>query len=86
MNAFSIVLQGHAFTLQQPLAALGGAALLLVALLFALARRRARRRDAERQREMDARIAALAQSSAELNGRLGRTAIGWARARPIWRG
>jgi DNA recombination protein RmuC len=71
MNAVSIVLQGHSFTLEQPLAALGGAALLLFALLFAWAGRRARRRDAERQRETDALIAALAQSSVELNGRVG---------------
>jgi DNA recombination protein RmuC len=71
MNAVSIVSQGQAFVLEQPLAALGGAALLLFLLLFALAGRRARRRDAERQREADARIAALAQSSMELNGRVG---------------
>jgi DNA recombination protein RmuC len=71
MNAVSIVWQGQSFTLEQPLAALGGAALLLFALMFAVAHRRARRRDAERQRETEARIAALAQSSVELNGRLG---------------
>src|SRR6202453_1497960 len=71
MNTVSIVWQGQSFTLEQPLASLGGAALLLFALMFAVAHRRARRRDAERQRETEARIAALAQSSVELNGRLG---------------
>ena len=71
MNAVSIVLQGYPVTFGQALSALGGLALLSFALLLALARRRARRRDAERQREMEVRIEALAQSSAELNGRLG---------------
>src|SRR5271154_4800456 len=71
MNAVSIVLQGYPVTFGQALSALGGLALLLFALLLALARGRARRRDAERQREMEVRIEALAQSSAELNGRLG---------------
>ena len=82
MNAVSIVLQGYPVTFGQALSALGGLALLLFALLLA----RARRRDAERQREMEVRIEALAQSSAELNGRLGLSATGWARARRIWRG
>src|SRR5271163_556252 len=71
MNAISIVLQGHPVTFGQALSALGGLALLLFVLFLALARGRARRRDAERQREMEVRIEALAQSSAELNGRLG---------------
>ena len=71
MNAVSIVLQGYPVTFGQALSAFGGLALLLFALLLALARRRAQRRDAERHREMEIRIEALAQSSAELNGRLG---------------
>jgi len=36
MNAVSIVLAGSLLQLEQPLAALGGAALLLFALLFAV--------------------------------------------------
>ncbi|MGD0764165.1 MAG: DNA recombination protein RmuC [Roseiarcus sp.] len=76
MNPVLIVLDGYPLTFGQ---ALGGAvaaiALLLFALVVALARSgAARRREAaaaaERQRELEARIAALAQSGAELAGRL----------------
>ena len=73
MNAVSIVLQGYPAAPGQALPALGGVALLLLGLLLAR-RAGARRRDAEaaaRQRETEARLAALAQSSAELNARLG---------------
>jgi DNA recombination protein RmuC len=76
MNPVLVVLDGYPLTFGQ---ALGGAiaaiALLLIALVVALARSgAARRREAaaaaERQRELEARIAALAQSGAELAGRL----------------
>jgi DNA recombination protein RmuC len=76
MNPVLVVLDGYPLTFDQ---ALGGAvaaiALLLIALVVALGRSgAARRREAaaaaERQRELEARIAALAQSGAELAGRL----------------
>ena len=76
MNPVLVVLDGYPLTFGQ---ALGGAiaaiTLLLFALVVALARSgAARRREAaaatERQRELEARIAALAQSGAELAGRL----------------
>ena len=77
MNQVLIVLDGFSITFGQALAgALGAIALLLLALVVALARAgAARRREAEdaaaRQRELEARIAAIAQSNAELGGRLG---------------
>jgi DNA recombination protein RmuC len=77
MNQVLGVLDGYPLTFGQALGgALGAIALLLVALLVALARSgAARRREAvaadERQRELEARFAALAQSNAELSGRLG---------------
>ena len=77
MNSVVIVFEGYPLTFGEALGgALGAIVLLLLALLVASARgRRARRRDAEaateRQRDLEARIAGLAQSSAELNGRLG---------------
>jgi DNA recombination protein RmuC len=77
MNSDLIILAGYPLTFAEALAgALGAIFLLLCAALIALARGRgARRREAEaaeeRQRELEARFAALAQSSAELNGRLG---------------
>ena len=77
MNASLLLPGGYVVTFGQALAAaLAAIVLLLLALVMALARgRAARRRDAEiaaeRQRELEARIMALAQSSAELNGRLG---------------
>ena len=76
MNPVLVVLDGYPLTFGQ---ALGGAiaaiTLLLFALVVALARSgAARRREAaaatERQRELEERIAALAQSGAELAGRL----------------
>jgi DNA recombination protein RmuC len=77
MNAVLIIFEGFPITFGAALAAaLGGIALLLLALLVVFANgRSARRREdeaaSERQRELEARIAALAQSSAELNGRMG---------------
>lgn len=77
MNATIFVWQGYALTFGEALAlALISIGLMLLVLLVALARgRAARRRDAEaameRQRALETRMAALAQSSAELNGRLG---------------
>jgi DNA recombination protein RmuC len=77
MNTVFVIFEGYPVTFGQALAAaLGAIALLLFALFIALARSRsARRREAEaaaeRQHELEARIAGLAQSSAELNGRLG---------------
>ena len=77
MNSVLILLDGYPLTFGEALAgALAAIALLLLAVLVAAARGRgARRREAEaaydRQRELEARIAGLAQSSAELNGRLG---------------
>jgi len=76
MNAALISLAGYSATPSDALvAALGGIALLLLAMLIAGASaRRARRREAEaaveRQHEMEARIAALMQSNAETSGRL----------------
>jgi DNA recombination protein RmuC len=73
MNAVAIVIAGYSVTYAEALAgALGLAALLAFALLIALlSGGAARRREAERQRDWEGRFAALAQSSAELNGRLG---------------
>jgi DNA recombination protein RmuC len=73
MNAVVIVILGQSITYAEALAgALGLVALLALALLAVLMRGgAARRREAERQREWEARFAGLAQSSAELSGRLG---------------
>ncbi len=73
MNAVLIVIAGHPVSYAEALAgAVGLIALLALALLVVLLRGGgARRREAERQREWEARFAGLAQSSAELNGRLG---------------
>jgi DNA recombination protein RmuC len=77
MNAVLIVISGYPVTLGEALAgALGAIVVMFVLILAALARgRAARRRDAEaaaeRQRETEARLAELARSNAELNGRLG---------------
>jgi DNA recombination protein RmuC len=77
MNAILITLGGFPVTFGQALAgALGAIGLLLLALLVALARAgAARRREAaeaaERQRELEGRIASIVQSNAELGGRLG---------------
>ena len=76
MNQALIVLDGYPLTFGQALGgALAAIALLLFALVVALARSgAARRREAaaaaQRQHELEARIAALAQSGAELAGRL----------------
>ena len=76
MNQLLFVFQGYPVTVGAALGAGAGLlGLLLLALVAGLWRaRRARRRDgeiaAERQRELEARIADLAQAGAELNGRL----------------
>jgi DNA recombination protein RmuC len=73
MNAILTIVAGQPITYAGALAGAAGVTLLLtLALLVALLRGgAARRREAERQREWEARFAGLAQSSAELNGRLG---------------
>ena len=77
MNQALIVLDGFPLTFGQALGgALAAIALLLFVVIVALARSSAaRRREAEaadeRQRELEARIAAIVQSNAELSGRLG---------------
>jgi DNA recombination protein RmuC len=73
MNAIVTVIAGQPVTYAEALAgALGLTLALALALLIALLRGgAARRREAERQREWESRFAGLAQSSAELNGRLG---------------
>ncbi len=77
MNPVLFIFDDHAVTFAEALAAaLAAIALLLFALIVALSRSNAARRReaeaaAERQRELETRIVALAQSGAELNGRLG---------------
>jgi DNA recombination protein RmuC len=77
MNQLLMTLDGVPLTFGQALAgALGTIALLLFVVVVALARSSAaRRREAEaaheRQRGLEARIAAIVQSNAELSGRLG---------------
>ena len=73
MNPTLVVLYGYPVTFAE---ALGAIAVLLLALIAALLRANAaRRREAEAaaegRRELEARLAALAQSNAELGGRLG---------------
>ena len=73
MNPTLVVLYGYPVTFAE---ALGAIAVLLLALIGALLRANAaRRREAEAaaegRRELEARLAALAQSNAELGGRLG---------------
>lgn len=73
MNPTLVVLYGYPVTFAH---ALGAIAVLLLALVVALMRANgARRRDAEAaeagRRELEAKLAALAQSNAELGGRLG---------------
>ncbi len=73
MNPTLVVLYGYPVTFAD---ALGAIAVLLLALIAALLRANAaRRRDAEAaeagRRELEAQLAALAQSNAELGGRLG---------------
>jgi DNA recombination protein RmuC len=73
MNPTLVVLYGYPVTFAD---ALGAIAVLLLALIAALLRANAaRRREAEAaaegRRELEARLAALAQSNAELGGRLG---------------
>jgi DNA recombination protein RmuC len=73
MNPTLVVLYGYPVTFAD---ALGAIAVLLLALMAALLRANAaRRREAEAaaegRRELEARLAALAQSNAELGGRLG---------------
>jgi DNA recombination protein RmuC len=73
MNPTLVVLYGYPVTFAH---ALGAIAVLLLALIAALLRANAaRRRDAEAaeagRRELEAQLAALAQSNAELGGRLG---------------
>ena len=73
MNPTLVVLYGYPVTFAD---ALGAIALLLLALIVALLRANAaRRREAEAaaegRRELEAQLAALAQSNAELGGRLG---------------
>jgi DNA recombination protein RmuC len=73
MNPTLVVLSGYPVTFAD---ALGAIAVLLLALIIALMRANAaRRREAEAaaegRRELEARLAALAQSNAELGGRLG---------------
>lgn len=73
MNPTLVVLSGYPVTFADALAAIG---LLLLALIVALLRANgARRREAEAaaegRRELEAQLAALAQSNAELGGRLG---------------
>jgi DNA recombination protein RmuC len=77
MNQLLLTVAGVPVTFGEALAgALGAIALLLLAVVVAQARAGAARRDAaeeagERQRELEARIAAIVQSNAELGGRLG---------------
>ncbi len=77
MNQILVIFDGAPVTFGQALGgALGAIALLLIALIVALARSSAaRRRETEaaeeRQRELEARVAAILQSNAELSGRLG---------------
>lgn len=77
MNQVLVAIDGFPLTFGQALGgALGAIALLLLALVVALmragaARRREAEAAAERQRELEARIAAIVQSNAELSGRLG---------------
>ena len=73
MNAVVAIIAGYPVSYAEALeGALGAVAVLALALLVALLRGgAARRREAERQRDWEARFAGLAQSSAELNGRLG---------------
>ena len=77
MNQILVTLNGYSLTFGQALGgALGAIALLLFVLVVALWRASAaRRREAEAadegRRELEARFAALAQSNAELSGRLG---------------
>jgi DNA recombination protein RmuC len=77
MNQVLLSVSGVPVTFGQGLAgALGAIALLLLAVVVALARGGAARRGvaeeaAERQRDLEARIAAIVQSNAELGGRLG---------------
>ena len=73
MNPTLVVLYGYPVTFAD---ALGAIAVLLLALIVALIRANgARRREAEAaaegRRELEAQLAALAQSNAELGGRLG---------------
>jgi DNA recombination protein RmuC len=73
MNPTLVVLYGHPATFAD---ALGAIAVLLLALIVALLRANAaRRREAEAaaegRRELEAQLALLAQSNAELGGRLG---------------
>jgi len=73
MNPTLVVLYGYPVTFAD---ALGAIAVLLLALIIALMRANAaRRREAEAaaegRRELEAQLAALAQSNAELGGRLG---------------
>ncbi|MGA2492469.1 MAG: DNA recombination protein RmuC [Roseiarcus sp.] len=73
MNPTLVVLYGYPVTFAD---ALGAIAVLLLALIVALLRANAaRRREAEAaaegRRELEAQLAALAQSNAELGGRLG---------------
>ena len=73
MNPTLVVVYGYPVTFAH---ALGAIAVLLLALILALLRANAaRRRDAEAaeagRRELEAQLAALAQSNAELGGRLG---------------
>ena len=73
MNPTLVVLYGYPVTFADALGAIGA---LLLALIVALMRANAaRRREAEAaeagRRELEARLAALAQSNAELGGRLG---------------
>jgi DNA recombination protein RmuC len=77
MNQVFMTLDGVPLTFAEALGgALAAIALLLFVVIVALARSSAaRRREAEaadeRQRELEARIAAIVQSNAELSGRLG---------------
>jgi DNA recombination protein RmuC len=77
MNQLLLTVAGVPVTFGDALAgALGAIGLLLLAVVVAQARAGAARRDAaeeaaERQRELEARIAAIVQSNAELGGRLG---------------
>jgi DNA recombination protein RmuC len=73
MNPTLVVLSGYPVTFAD---ALGAIAVLLLALIVALLRANAARRReaaaaAEGRRELEARLSALAQSNAELGGRLG---------------
>ena len=77
MNQVLMTLDGYPLTFAKALGgALAAIALLLFVVVVALARSSAaRRREAEaadeRQRELEARIAVIVQSNAELSGRLG---------------